>query len=214
MEPVFLSRVKDELSVAAPTRDESRLPRKLGLISAIAVLVGSSIGSGIFRSPAGIAAKVPDVGLYLFDWSLGGLFALCGALTYAELAGALPHTGGVFVYLREGFGRLPAFLFGWSELTIIRASALGAIATVFAEYLLRMLGVGVTSNNTVHYVAAASILLVAFFNFVGVHIGALIQNLTASTKYLTLVLLVLVSFLFDGGSSAPSPTSAYTASTS
>src|SRR5215510_6901205 len=103
MDPVSLSTVEDQRSVTTSTSDESRLPRKLGLISAIAVLVGSSIGSGIFRSPAGIAAKVPDLGLYLFDWSLGGLFALCGALTYVELAGALPYTGGVFVYLREGF---------------------------------------------------------------------------------------------------------------
>src|SRR5215468_9326881 len=143
------------------------LPRRLGLFSAVAVLVGSTIGSGIFRSPAGVAERIPDTRLFLAAWIAGGLCVLSGALTYAELAGALPRTGGVFVYLREAFGPVPAFLFGWAELTIIRASALGAIATVFAEYLLRMLGVGVTSNNTVHYVAAASILLVAFFNFVG-----------------------------------------------
>jgi APA family basic amino acid/polyamine antiporter len=190
------------------------LPRKLGLFSAVTVLIGSTIGSGIFRSSAGIAARIPDERLFFAAWIVGGVCVLAGALTYAELAGALPRTGGVFVYLREGFGRLPAFLFGWAELTIVRASALGAIATVFAEYLLRMLGLGVTSNDTVHYVAAASILLVAFFNFVGVHIGALIQNLTASTKYLALVLLVLVSFLVDGASSTPNLTSADTASTS
>ena len=192
------------------------LPRKLGLFSAVTVLIGSTIGSGIFRSSAGIAARIPDERLFFAAWILGGVCVLAGALTYAELAGALPRTGGVFVYLREGFGRLPAFLFGWAELTIVRASALGAIATVFAEYLLRMLGFGVTSNETVHYVAAASILLVAFFNFVGVHIGALIQNLTAGAKYLSLLLLVLVSFLFDGTSSTPTPnlTGADTASTS
>jgi APA family basic amino acid/polyamine antiporter len=190
------------------------LPRKLGLFSAVTVLIGSTIGSGIFRSSAGIAARIPDERLFFAAWIVGGVCVLAGALTYAELAGALPRTGGVFVYLREGFGRLPAFLFGWAELTIVRASALGAIATVFAEYLLRMLGLGVTSNDTVHYVAAASILLVAFFNSVGVHIGALIQNLTASAKYLALVLLVLVSFLVDGASSTPNLTSADTASTS
>jgi basic amino acid/polyamine antiporter, APA family len=190
------------------------LPRKLGLFSAITVLIGSTIGSGIFRSSAGIAARIPDERLFFAAWIVGGVCVLAGALTYAELAGALPRTGGVFVYLREGFGRLPAFLFGWAELTIVRASALGAIATVFAEYLLRMLGLSVTSNDTVHYVAAASILLVAFFNFVGVHIGALIQNLTASVKYLALVLLVLASFLVDGASSTPNLTSADTASTS
>src|SRR5262249_6167780 len=190
------------------------LPRKLGLFSAVAVLIGSTIGSGIFRSSAGIAARIPDERLFFAAWIVGGVCVLAGALTYAELAGALPRRGGVFVYLREGFGRLPAFLFGWAELTIVRASALGAIATVFAEYLLRMLGLGVTSSDTVHYVAAASILLVAFFNFVGVHIGALIQNLTAAAKYVALVLLVLVSFLVDGASSTPNLTSADTAPTS
>src|SRR6266446_7678325 len=133
------------------------LPRRLGLFSAVAVLVGSTIGSGIFRSPAGVAERIPDTKLFFAAWVVGGLCILAGALTYAELAGALPQTGGVFVYLREAFGRMPAFLFGWAELTIIRASAVGAIATVFAEYLLRMLGLVVTNNSdTVHYVAAAS----------------------------------------------------------
>src|SRR5467141_2078883 len=146
----------------------SSLPRRLGLFSAVAVLVGSTIGSGIFRSPAGIAERIPDAKLFFAAWIVGGLCILAGALTYAELAGALPQTGGVFVYLREAFGRMPAFLFGWAELTIIRASALGAIATVFAEYLLRMLGVSAAeSADAVHYVAAAAILLVATFNFVG-----------------------------------------------
>ncbi|PYS30190.1 MAG: amino acid permease [Acidobacteria bacterium] len=184
------------------------LPRRLGLFSTIAVVVGSTIGSGIFRSPAGIAARIPDEGLFLAAWIVGGICVLAGALTYAELAGSLPQTGGVFVYLREGFGRMPAFLFGWAELTIIRASALGAIATVFAEYLLRMLGVSASeSSNAVHYVAAASILLVATFNFVGIHIGALVQNLTTSTKYLALFVLVLASLLL-GGNSTTEPAAA------
>src|SRR3989442_6631343 len=174
------------------------LPRKLGLFSAVTVLIGSTIGSGIFRSPAGVAARIPDERLFFAAWIVGGVCVLAGALIYADVASALPQTGGVFVYLREGFGRLPAFLFGWAELTIVRASALGAIATVFAEYLLRMFGLVVTNNSdTVHYVAAASILLVAFFNFNAVHIGALIQNLTTTTKYVALLLLVLASFLFD-----------------
>lgn len=179
------------------------LPRKLGLFSAVAVLVGSTIGSGIFRSPAGVAAKIPDESLFFLAWIIGGVCVLAGALTYAELAGALPFTGGVFVYLREGFGRLPAFLFGWAELTIVRASALGAIATVFAEYLLRILGLSV-SGDAVHYLAAASILLVAVFNFVGVNIGAVVQNLTTGAKYLALLALVAASFILGGHSTASS----------
>jgi amino acid transporter len=182
---------------------KTSLPRSLGLISAIAVLIGSTIGTGIFRTPAGIALKVPDEGLYLLLWALGGFFSLCGALTLAELAGALPQTGGVFVYLREGFGKLPAFLFGWSELTIIRASALGAVATVFAEYLLRLLRID--SPRGVHYVAAGAILLVAVFNVLGIKLGALVQNLTTGAKYGALVILVLAALAVGGNNPAPAP---------
>src|SRR2546427_981872 len=179
------------------------LPRRLGLFSTIAVVVGSTIGSGIFRSPAGIAARIPDEGVFLAAWIVGGICVLAGALTYAELAGALPQTGGVFVYLREAFGRMPAFLFGWAELTIIRASAVGAIATVFAEYLLRM--AGVSGAATVHYGAAITILFVAAFNAAGINIAASVQNLTACSKYSALIVLILASFLFDSGSPPSAP---------
>jgi len=189
------------------------LPRKLGLFSAVAVLVGSTIGSGIFRSPAGIAARIPHEGLFFLAWIIGAVCVMAGALTYAELAAALPYTGGVFVYLKEGFGPLPAFLFGWAELTIVRASALGAIATVFAEYLLRMLGVEFT-RDAVHYVAAGSILLVAMFNVVGVRIGALVQNLTTSAKYLALLALASASLLFGGAGVSTSAAPAVTGGTS
>jgi amino acid transporter len=190
-----------QLDAATETREHTSLPRRLGLLSAIAVLVGSTIGTGIFRSPAGIATKIPFEGLYLLLWAMGGFFSLCGALTLAELAGALPQTGGVFVYLREGWGRLAAFLFGWGELVIIRASALGAISTVFAEYLLRLLNID--NPRAVHYVAAGAILLVAIFNIVGVKLGALVQNLTTTAKYGALVLLVLAVFTVGGRHPAP-----------
>jgi APA family basic amino acid/polyamine antiporter len=184
-------------------RGHSRLPRRLGLLSAIAVLIGSTIGTGIFRTPAGIATRVPVESLYLLLWGLGGFFSLCGALTLAELAAALPQTGGIFVYLREGWGRLAAFLFGWGELVIIRASALGAISTVFAEYFLRLLGKD--DPQMIHYVAAAAILLVAVFNIIGVRLSALVQNLTTGAKYSALVLLVLASFLISAQNPPKSP---------
>src|SRR5256885_14299184 len=106
----------------------SALPRRLGLWSAVAVLVGSTIGSGIFRSPAGIADKLPGPLPLLAIWVTGGIFALCGALTLAEVAGAFPRTGGGYVFIREAWGRLPAVLVGWGEVGLIRAAALGAIS--------------------------------------------------------------------------------------
>ena len=86
-----------------------RLIRRLGLWSAVAVLVGSTIGSGIFRTPASVAQRIDDVPLFLLAWVVGGIVVLCGALTYSELAAAFPRSGGVYVFVRESFGPLPAF---------------------------------------------------------------------------------------------------------
>jgi basic amino acid/polyamine antiporter, APA family len=192
---------------AEPTTDRwgDRLPRRLGLWSAIAVLVGSTIGGGIFRTPAIIAERVPSPLPMFGIWALGGALALCGALTYAELAALYPRSGGVFVFVREGFGRLPAFLFGWSELVLIRASALGAIATPFAEYLLRSLGFDPTRppyDGAVHWLAALAIVVTATLNYIGIRWSALLLNLTTGAKYGALALLVLLAFIVGGGSFA------------
>ena len=174
-----------------------RLPRHLGLWSAIAVLVGSTIGSGIFRVPAGVADRLQEPGPVMLAWVVGGAIALFGALTLAELAAALPRSGGVFAYLLEGFGPLPAFLFGWSELTVIRASALGAISTIFAEYLGYFLRL---SPGAVRYVAAVAIVIVGFLNYVGVRNAARFMNVITALKYGALAGLVLLAFAAGDGS--------------
>ena len=163
----------------------------------MAVLIGSTIGSGIFRSPAGIADKLPGPVPLMAVWIAGGLFALCGALTLAELSGAFPETGGAYVFIREGWGRLAAFLFGWAELTLIRAASLGAISTTFAEYLVRVRGYDPSLEpyrTYVHYVAAVAILLTATFNYVGVRWGSLVQNVTTLAKYGGLLFIILLAF--------------------
>ncbi len=180
-------------------RDEwgERLPRHLGLAAATAVLVGSTIGSGIFRVPAGVAAKLHDPGPVLLAWVLGGVISLFGALTYAELAAAMPRSGGVFTYILEGFGPLPAFLFGWSELSVVRASALGAVATIFAEYLGRFTHL---SPMAVRIVAAVAILFVGTLNYVGVRFASAAMNLITVAKYSALVGLVVLAFSAGEGS--------------
>ena len=175
----------------------SKLPRQLGLWSATAVLVGSTIGSGIFRSHAGIAARLPGPLPLLAVWVSGGLFALCGALTLAEIAGAFPHTGGIYVFLREAWGRRPAFLFGWAELVIIRAASYGAISTTFAEYFLRVLGYdpAIAPYSTyVHWLAAAAIAATASLNYSGLRWGSLVQNLTTLAKYGGLLFIIVLAF--------------------
>src|SRR5687767_10172685 len=173
-----------------------RLPRHLGLWSAIAVLVGSTIGSGIFRVPAGVAERLQEPGPVMLAWVLGGAIALFGALTLAELAAALPRSGGVFAYLLEGFGPLPAFLFGWSELAVIRASALGAIATIFAEYLGYFIPL---SPMQVRVVAAVAVVAVGLLNYLGVSRAAIVMNLATVAKYGALAALVLLAFTAGEG---------------
>lgn len=176
----------------------SSLPRQLGLWSAVAVVIGTTIGSGIFRSPASIATRLPGPAPLLIVWIIGGALAMCGALTLAEIAGAFPQTGGIYVFLREAFGRPVAFLFGWAELVIIRAAALGAISITFAEYFLRVLGFDPTRapyDSYAHYLAAASIVLMAGVNIVGVRFSSWVQNITTIAKYFGLLFIVLVALV-------------------
>lgn len=173
------------------------LTRRIGLWTAVAILVGSTIGSGIFRSPAGIADKLPGPLPLMLIWVTGGLFALCGALTLAEVAGAYPRTGGVFAFIREAWGRLPAFLFGWSELVMIRAAALGAISTTFAEYFLRLTGndpsIAPYSTYT-HWIAAAAIFVAGATNYIGVRRAGVMVNLMTAGKVLGLLVVIALAF--------------------
>ena len=180
-----------------------RLVRRLGLWSAVAVLVGSTIGSGIFRTPAGVAQKIDDVPLFLLAWVVGGVVVLCGALTYSELAAAFPRSGGVYVFVRESFGKLPAFLFTWAELWVIRPGAFGAIGITASAYTLRTLGadpaaivanVGPLDIRAEQLLGAGYIILVGTVNFFGIHRGAVLQNVSTAFKVGALALLVVVGF--------------------
>jgi amino acid transporter len=117
-----------------------QLPRTLGPIMGTAVVIGTVIGSGVFKKPASIAANVPFFGLTALVWVLGGVLVLLGALAYAEVTTLLPRAGGNYVFLREGYGRLAGFLWGWVEFWIIRSASLAALATIFTESLGEVVG--------------------------------------------------------------------------
>ena len=176
-----------------------RMPRSVGLLNAVAVSIGITIGSGIFRVPATVAGFLPDPGSVILCWLLGGVMALCGALTYAELAAAFPRSGGMFAYLLEGFGPVPAFLFGWAELTVVRAAALGAIATIFAEYLGFFLPL---TEFEVREVAALAIVVVGVLNYVGVRRAAAVLSVTTYAKYAAVVALALLACTAHGATAA------------
>lgn len=175
----------------SPTPSGDRLPRRLGLWSASAVLVGSTIGSGIFRVPSAVAGDVGTVGALALLWTVGGLITLLGALTLAELAVLFPRSGGIYVFLREVYGPLPAFLFGWTELLVIRPSALGAIAVLFAEYFAEFAPVGTAG---IRVVAAVAIVALAAANIRSLRWGAIVQNASTAAKVAALLGLGLLAF--------------------
>jgi amino acid transporter len=176
-----------------------RMPRTVGLLDAVAVLVGVTIGSGIFRVPATVAGQLHTPGPVLLCWVLGGAIALFGALTIAELAGALPRSGGIFAWLLESFGPLPAFLFGWTELAVIRASSLGATSTIFAEYLGYFVPL---EPKQIHYVAACVILLIGLMNYAGVRRAAIVMSIATVAKYAAVMGLGLLAFTAGSGGSS------------
>ncbi len=189
----------------SPDQWGERLPRRLGLWSAVAVLIGSTIGSGIFRTPASVAQRVDDVPLFLLAWVIGGVVAVCGALTYAELAAAFPRSGGIYVFLRQAFGPLPAFLFGWAELLIIRPGAYGAIGITASAYSLRTVGLDPAAQlgglpfRGDQLLGAAFIIVVGAVNYFGIKRGAVIQNVSTIFKVGALATLVILGFAMGKG---------------
>ena len=185
------------------SRGSDVLARRLGLWPSIGLVIGVTIGSGIFRTPATIAERVPDPMLMLGVWLAGGLITLCGALSVAELASKLPETGGLYVYVREAWGRLAGFLFGWSELVLIRASASGAIATVFSEYALRLTGRDPAAHAAMtDWLAAVAIVGAAALNIRGVRLGAAFAGLSSIAKVSALLLVIGLAAALGGESAS------------
>ena len=108
------------------------LVRAIGLGSAILIVIGSVVGSGIFLTTGGMAAIIPSATLLLTAWVLGGVLSIAGGLTYAEMGAMFPRSGGVYVFLREAYGPLPAFLYGWASLLVIISGSIAAVAVGYA----------------------------------------------------------------------------------
>lgn len=190
---------------------EERLPRRLGAISAVGVLVGIVIGSGIFRVPSLVVADVGSAGAAALVWVLGAVVSLCGALTLAELAVAYPRSGGAYVFLRDAYGPSVAFLFGWIKLLVTGPAAVAAISLIFAAYAGAFVPL---TDGQQRVVAAALILGLATTNILSVRWTASVQNLSTLAKVVALGALALLLMAFgtraEGALAGPiawSPTS-------
>jgi APA family basic amino acid/polyamine antiporter len=160
------------------------------------MVVGGIIGSGIFLNPAIVAARVGTTSLTLLVWVLGGAVALIGAFVYAELGAWRPVAGGGYVYLRDAYGRLPAFLYAWTLLLVIATGAIAAVAVTFANYLVTLLGFGPGARVPT---AVAAIVLLSAVNYYGVKPGALTQNVFTLLKLAALAFLIVAGL---GGSNS------------
>lgn len=167
------------------------LKRQLSLLDATMVNVGTILASAIFLVPASIAQQVPSSMLNLAVWLLGGVLGLFGALTLAELSASMPNTGGLFVYLREAYSPLWAFLYGWSLLLVIQTGTIAALAVAFATYLGHFHPLGDFSTKTV---AIASILVLTAINCRGVKLGVWTQNILTLAKVGVVAAIIGLSF--------------------
>lgn len=165
------------------------LQRQLGLFSAALVVVGGIIGSGIFFTPAATAAALPSAWWVVAVWALGGVVALAGALTYAELGAMLPEAGGAYVYIREAFGPLPAFLSAWMNAGLISSGAIAAVAMGFAGYLGRFVALDAVGGPI--GAAAITIVVLTATNMLGIKPGVAVQNVLTITKIAALAGLIV-----------------------
>jgi basic amino acid/polyamine antiporter, APA family len=190
----------DLAAVTPPGRADRQLAPRLGVWSTAAILIGVTIGSGIFRVPAIAAAETGAVGATYLLWIAGGLVALFGALTIAELAAAFPRAGGIYVFLREAYGPGTAFLFGWTRLLVIQPAVIGAIALICAAYVNAFVPL---TDTQVRLLAAGLIVVLAAANYRSMAWGAWVQNVSTVAKIVALVALALAILVFgDPGGGA------------
>lgn len=183
---------------ATGTRIAAELPRVLGALSAASILIGSIIGSGIFRKPSAVARELPSPGWILVAWAAAGFLSLIGSLVFAELGSYYPRAGGQYTYLRESFGRLPAFLFGWTNLLIINSASMAAMVVFSAEHLFNLFPRSLQPAPGSHWFETVPVLLIAFLtavNILGVRWGAALQNALTILKLAAIGLIIFGIFL-------------------
>ncbi|MDP2481268.1 MAG: amino acid permease [Candidatus Palauibacterales bacterium] len=184
--------------------NEGPLPRILGATSLMAVAVGLMIGSGIFRVPGSVAGSVGSVGALALLWVTGGVLALFGSMTVAELACLYPEAGGVYVFLREAYGSLPAFLYGWTRLLLLVPASIGAIALIFAAYLRGLVGLPPAADR---WLAGSLIAVLAAVNYRSLLWSALLENAVTAAKVVALAGVAVAAFALGGGGALSRPVS-------
>jgi len=185
------------------------LKRQLGLFDATMIMVGIVIGSGIFLTTGIMAESLPSAGLILLAWLVGGLLTLCGALIFAELGAAMPEAGGQYVYLREAYGPLPAFLYGWITFLVYQCGSVAGLSVAFSEYAgvffpslspdNIFFSIGAFSLSSRQLLAVSMIAALSLLNYLGVFVGKMIQNTFTTVKIATIAIFVVLGLAVAKG---------------
>ncbi|MFC1783423.1 APC family permease, partial [Planctomycetota bacterium] len=204
-------------------KEKPGLIRQLSLFDSTMMLMGIIIGSGIYMTTGDMAQHIPSAGLLLLAWVVGGLLALFGALSFAELGAAMPHAGGQYIYLREAYSPLWGYLFGWMLFFVAMGGSIATLGAGFARYVgfffpalgtdnflyqkeLHLFGTThMYSLSVGHFVAIAAILALSFFNYIGVVFGKWIQNIITVIKIGTLILFIFLGLTIGKTTPSKSP---------
>jgi len=168
-----------------------QLKQKLTLFDMTMIAIGSTIGSGIFLTPSSIIGALPAPKWALLVWIVGGLMALSGALTFAELGAKMPGAGGVYVYLKEAYGDFAGFLYGWSYLLVINTGGIAALSVAFATYFGFFVELSPAGIKTV---AITGIVIVTIINILGVKAGGVFSDVFTLLKLAGIIGLIVVGF--------------------
>lgn len=198
----------NDQSIETPGSRSPQLRRSVGFWAASGVMVGVMIGSGIFATPPNIANLTESTALVLVCWELGGVLSFFGAVTFAELATMYPQSGGVYVFIREAFGRSTAFVFGWSYMLLVKPFAAGGIAMVFSgalHDLIRSAYPGTTTPELWDPRITTCLMIVAstFVNARGVRLGAGVATVLTAFKVAALIAIVVLTAMWTGVANVP-----------
>jgi len=175
----------------------TKLARELSLYGLIMVAIGSSIGSGIFVTPSQIASQVPSSGMIIAVWILGGLVSLTGALTFGELGSLFPKAGGIYVFLKEAYGGLWGFLYGWAYLLIITSGSIAVLSLAFSYYLSFFIPMGQSGKMLTSIIA---IIIVTVLNVFRAKFGEIFSNIFTGLKLFGIFIIIGVGFYYGSSS--------------
>jgi basic amino acid/polyamine antiporter, APA family len=193
--------------VATPA--QPTLVRGLGLLDSVLLLVSGIIGSSIFLTARDIATPLPQPVLFLLVWVLGAAISLCACFAFAELGSMFPDSGGQYIYLREAYGDLTAFLYGWMLFSVANGGTIAALSVASAAYVgqvfpmvsqehIVMSAAGITVSRA-HLLGLVLIVILTYINVVGLRWGALLQNLSTWTKFTAMAAFVVLGFAIGKG---------------